>query len=116
MVAVGVGATEVSAVGATEVSTVGSGVGLSTGWACGAMIVSVTVDVATGEVPGAGVARGLSRCIWSNHFITVNPTTRTMMPMISGMNELRPPPLLTGALRRRTFAGRIGSGSGASCK
>ena len=94
----------------------GGGATLSTGCACGATIASETVAVAIGELPGAGVGRGLSRCIWRNHFITVNPTTRTMMPIMSGMNELRPPPLLTGALRRRTFTGRIGSGSGPSCK
>ena len=101
-------------VGDAGVSAVGVGAAVSTGCACGAMILSETVAVAMGELPGVGVGLGLSRCIWSTHFITVNPITRTRMPMMSGVIELRPPPRLTGALRRRTFAGRIGSGSDAS--
>ena len=106
MVAVGVGA--------AGVSVAGGGAMVSAGCAWGAMILSETVAV--GELSGGGVGLGLSRCIWSNHFITVNPMTSTRIPMMSGTMELRPPPLLTGALRRRTFTGRIGSGSGASCK
>ena len=104
-VTVGVGATGV-------VSAAGAAV-LSAGCACGATILSETVAVAMGEVPGAGVGLGLSRCICRNHFITVNPTTRTTTPMINGMSDPRLP--LPGLLLRlRTVTGRIGSGSGAS--
>src|SRR5438105_2725462 len=106
---VGVGA-------AAGVSVVEGAAAVSAGCACGAMILSERVAVAMGELPGAGAGLGLSRCIWSSHFITVNPITRTSTPMINGMNELRPPPLLGAALRRRTLTGRLGSGSGASCK
>jgi hypothetical protein len=89
---------------------------VSAGCACGATILSEIVAVAIGELPGGGVGLGLSRCIWSNHFITVNPMTRTRMPITSGTHELRPSPPLGAALRLRTLTGRTGSGSVASCK
>jgi hypothetical protein len=105
-VTVGVGDTGMASAG-------GGGAMLSAGCACGATILSVAVAVATGEVPGPDVGLGLSRCIWRNHFITVNPMTSTRMPMINGMSD--PRPSLPGVLLRlRTLTGRIGSGSGAS--
>src|SRR4051812_10584275 len=111
-----VGSTVAVGVGAAEVSIAGVGEMLSAGCACGAIILSETVAVATGKLPGGGVGLGLSRCIWSNHFMTVNPMTSTRMPMTSGTHELRPSPPLGAALRLRTLTARTGSGSGASCK
>ena len=37
------------------------------------MILSAAVALAIGEAPGVGVILGLSRCIWRNHFMIVNP-------------------------------------------
>jgi hypothetical protein len=84
------------------------GVVVSSGWAFGAIILSEMVAVGIGPVVGLG----FNRCIWSSHFITVNPTTRTTTPIMNGQNDPRPP--LLGAARRRTTVGRTGSGSGAS--
>jgi hypothetical protein len=109
-----VGSTVAVGVGSARVSTAGVGEMLSAGCACGAIILSDTVAVAAGKLPG--VCLGLSRCIWSSHFITVNPMTRTRMPITSGTHELRPSPPLGAALRLRTLTVRTGSGSGASCK
>jgi hypothetical protein len=105
-VVVGVG------VGAAGVTAAAGGVELSAGNARGAMILSEGVAVATGEVPGAGVGRGFSRCTSKIHFITVNPMTRTRTPITNGISDPRPPLLL----RLRTVTGRLGSGSGASCR
>jgi hypothetical protein len=99
--------------GAVDTSAVATGVELSAGWACGAMILSDAVAVATGDVPGAGVGRGLSRCTSRIHFITMNPTTKTTTPITNGRSDPRLPLLL---LRLRTVIGRLGSGSGASCR
>jgi hypothetical protein len=71
-----------------------------------------TVALAIGEAPGGGAGRGLSRCTSRIHFITVNPITAIRTQITSGMSERRPPLLL----RLRIVTGRVGSGSGASCR
>jgi hypothetical protein len=91
----------------------GIGVELSAGWAWGATMRSEMLAVAMGELPGAGVGLGLRRCICITHFMAVNPMTRTSTPITKGRSD---PRLLLLVLRLRTTTGRLGSGSGASCK
>ena len=53
--------------------------------------------------------RALARTQYAALFQNINDPRRARVTEAQ-------PPLLTGALRLRTFAGRIGSGSGVSCK